>query len=147
MPHSYISNRLHVVFSTEGRRPLISADLQPKLWSYLAAIGKNKGVPVFATGGTENHVHLLIALPPTMTLAKAVQVIKANSSKWVRETDPRFSWQEGYGGVSVSASAIDAVTAYIHGQAEHHRKHSFEAEFRAWLVKSGIPFDERYVFG
>jgi REP element-mobilizing transposase RayT len=147
MAHTYVSNRVQVVFSTKNRSNLIPDELQSKLWAYLAGIGRNHGVLVFCAGGTGNHVHLLIALPATMPLAKAVQVLKANSSKWLGEHGMDFAWQEAYGAFSVSASGMDATTAYIENQAEHHKKHSFEDEFRSLLIRYGIPFNEKYVFG
>ena len=94
----------------------------------------------------EDHVHLLVQLPPVLTLAKAVSFLKANSSKWMNEHRMRFAWQQGYGAFSVSASNLDTVKKYIASQARHHRKMSFEDEFVGLLRKHGIPFDPKYVF-
>jgi len=147
MAHAYVCNRHHIVFSTAGRRELIRKNLQEPLWGYMAGIAKNHGMHALAIGGIENHVHLLLSLPSDMSEAKAVQVIKANSSRWMREQGvPGFSWQRGYGGFSVSASATDAVVHYIRTQREHHHKHSFEDEFRALLRKHGITFREEEIF-
>jgi len=145
MSHSYICNRVHVVFSTKNRQDLIPENT--KLWPYIEGIGKNHGTPVFAVGGTANHIHLLITVPATVPLAKAVQTIKAVSSKWLRESVPKFEWQQGYAAFSVSASNVTAVAEYIRRQPEHHAKHSFEDEFRSLLMRHGLGFDERYVFG
>jgi REP element-mobilizing transposase RayT len=98
-------------------------------------------------GGTENHVHILMHLPPKLALAKAVQLLKANSSKWMSEQGKEFSWQEGYGAFSVSASNLDQVIRYIQNQEAHHRKMGFEEEFRALLQKHGVEYDPKYVFG
>jgi putative transposase len=147
MSHSYVSNRLHIVFSTEGRRNLIAPELEPKLWAYIRGIGKNHRFPIFAIGGTRNHLHLLLPLPAAESLAKAVQTLKANSSKWINEHGNGFAWQEGYGAFSVSASAVSAVTAYIENQTSHHVRQSFEDEFRILLNKHGIEFDEKFLFG
>lgn len=92
-------------------------------------------------------MHLLIVLPPDMALAKAIQVLKANSSRWIHEHGVKFSWQEGYGAFSVSPSGRDAVVSYIEHQAEHHRVRSFEGEFEVLVRKSGIAFDEKEAFG
>jgi len=147
MPHTYSQNYLHVVFSTKERRKLITKEFQPKLWSYMAGIGRNNGFLVLANGGMEDHAHLLIQLPAILTLAKAVQLIKGSSSKWVGEHGREFSWQEGYGAFSVSKSKINAVVKYIANQETHHRKITFEDEFIALLEKHGIEYDPKYVFG
>ena len=120
--------------------------MQPKLWSYLAGIGRNHGFLVLANGGIEDHVHLLIQLPPVLALAKAVSLLKANSSRWMGEHGIKFAWQEGYGAFSVSASNLAAVERYIQNQAAHHRKITFEQEFLALLRKHRIDFDPKYVF-
>ena len=147
MSHTYTQNHLHVVFSTKERARLIAKRDQPKLWSYMAGIGRNHGFLVIANGGMEDHVHLLIQLPPALALAKAVLLLKSNSSKWMNERGTRLSWQEGYGAFSVSASNINAVTRYIENQEMHHRKISYEQEFVALLRKHGIEFDPKYVLG
>jgi REP element-mobilizing transposase RayT len=147
MPHTYSQNYLHVVFSTKERRKLITKEFQPKLWSYMAGIGRNNGFLVLANGGMEDHAHLLIQLPATLALAEAVQLLKGSSSKWVGEHGREFSWQEGYGAFSVSKSNINTVVKYIANQEIHHRKITFEDEFIALLEKHGIEYDPRYVFG
>ena len=116
MPHTYSQNYLHVVFSTKERRKLITKEFQPKLWSYMAGIGRNNDFLVLANGGMEDHAHLLIQLPATLTLAKAVQLLKGSSSKWANEHGREFSWQEGYGAFGVSKSNINAVIKYIANQ-------------------------------
>src|SRR6266487_4401994 len=113
MAHKYPNILIHLVFSTKDRANLIPNELLPRLAKYLAGIGRNHGIPVLAAGGTSNHSHLLIVLPSDMTLAKAVQVLKANSSRWVREHGIPFAWQEGYGAFSVSSSSKAAVAGYI----------------------------------
>src|SRR6185437_12286313 len=122
------------------------ASMQPKLWAYMAGIARNHKFLVLANGGTENHVHLLIQLPPVLSLAKAVSLLKANSSSWMSEHGMRFAWQEGYGAFSVSASNLGAVERYIASQERHHRKRTFEDEFIALLKKHGIAFDPKFVF-
>ena len=101
---------------------------------------------VAGCGGTANHLHLLISLPPTITLAKAVQELKGNTSRSLNEMSP-FAWQEGYSAFSVSQSQRKTVGDYIDRQTEHHAKWSFEQEFLAMLKKSGIAYDPRFVFG
>ena len=108
---------------------------------------RNHGIQVLAVGGTENHVHLLIAVPADAKLSDAVRTLKANSSRWVRETSSLFGWQEGYGAFSVSPSQIERVKQYIGNQAEHHRSRSFEDEFLAMLQAANLPFEQGQVFG
>ncbi len=147
MPHSYVNNLLHVVFSTRERKPIVPAASLAELWAVLAGIGRNHRLTVIKIGGMEEHVHALFALPADVTLAHAVQVLKANSSRWMRQRVPRFAWQEGYGAFSVSASQAGAVKRYIENQPEHHKRRSFEEEFVALLKKSGVPYDPKFVFG
>jgi putative transposase len=138
---------IHLIFSTKERRKLISAELQPALWAYVAGICKKSETFVHAVGGMEDHIHSLIQIPTTIALAKVVLTIKSNSSRWARERTRGFEWQEGYVAFSVSASNISTVEQYIRNQAAHHRKMSFEEEFAALLKKHGVEFDARYVFG
>jgi putative transposase len=145
--HTYSRNHVHVVFSTKDRRAIIEKELQPRLWAYLAGICKNHEMIALIVGGTENHVHILFHLPPKLALAKAVQLLKGNSSKWIGDQGKEFSWQEGYGAFSVSSSNLDQVTRYIQNQEAHHRKSSFENEFRALLQKHGVDYDPKNVFG
>lgn len=145
MAHSYTSNRVHIVFSTKDRREQITSD--SKLREYIEGIANNLHVPLFEVGGTGNHVHILMEVPAFMTLTKVVQTVKADTSRFLKESVPDFAWQEGYGAFSVSASGIDGVREFIKSQPEHHTKHTFEDEFRSLLVRHGIRFDEKYVFG
>ena len=147
MSHTYGQNVVHVVFSTKDRRKTIPAEFQPKLWAYAAGICKNLGILVHAIGGMEDHMHLLIQVPPALALARAVLTIKSNSSRWANKEGYRLAWQEGYGAFSVSASIVPAVIRYIQNQEAHHRKMNFEAEFVALLKKHGVEFDAKFVFG
>jgi REP-associated tyrosine transposase len=147
MAHKYPNILIHLVFSTKERRNLIPDELRPILWKYLAGIGRNHKIPVLAAGGTTNHVLLLIALPSDSTIAKAVQVLKANSSRWIGEHGIAFAWQEGYGAFSVSASHTSAVRDYIERQPEHHARRSYEDEFLTLLRKIGVAFEPEQVFG
>ncbi|MGA7885331.1 MAG: transposase, partial [Acidobacteriaceae bacterium] len=113
----------------------------------VTVLAHSRDIHVLAAGGTANHLHLLLLLPQSVTLAEAMRELKANSSRWLRETDRAFAWQEGYGAFSVSVSQKPRVMAYIAGQEEHHRKRSFEEEFTALLKTSGIAYDPRFVFG
>jgi len=145
--HSYVQNIVHLVFSTKERRMLIPAEFQPRLWAYVAGICKKNEIFVHAVGGMEDHIHLLIQVSATLTLAKAVLTVKSNSSRWAHERGQKVTWQEGYGAFSVSASNLSTVEQYVRNQAVHHRKMSFEEEFVALLRKHGLEFDAKHVFG
>jgi putative transposase len=147
MSHTYAQNVVHVVFSTKDRRKSISADFQPEIWAYSAGICKKQGIFVHAIGGMEDHAHFLIQVPPVIALAKAVATIKSNSSRWANEEGHRLAWQQGYGAFSVSASIVPAVVRYIQNQKVHHMKMSFEEEFVTLLMKRGVGFDPKFVFG
>jgi putative transposase len=114
MPSSYVSNHVHIVFTTKNRLKTIHEELQPKLWAYIAGIARNYSLIAVAIGGTEDHIHVLFNLGPTLAIAKAVQVLKANSSRWMNERPgTRFEWQGGYFACSVSRSQLAAVRRYI----------------------------------
>ena len=149
MPHSYVSNLMHCTFSTKQRFPFIQPTLEKPLWAYMGGIARANKMKALAIGGVADHVHLLLSLPATMNIAKAIQLIKAGSSKWVHESfrrQQKFAWQDGYAAFSVSASQVAKTIRYIENQKEHHRKKSFEEEFIALLDKHGIEYDRRYVF-
>jgi REP element-mobilizing transposase RayT len=141
---------LHCVFSTKERRPLIPEALETRLYKFMSAVAEKRGIKVLAIGGVANHLHILIALPATMTLADAIQAIKGVSSKWLNEQPggrSRFAWQQGYAAFSVSASHVEATIAYIRNQKKHHEKRTFEQEFIAFLKKNHVDYDPRFVFG
>lgn len=141
MSHAFVKNHIHLVFSTKDRKPSIAKEFQPELWSYLAGICRNHRMAAIAINGMADHAHILFHLPPTIALAKAVQLLKTNSSKWMNEHGRNFAWQEGYGGFSVSISNTATVAKYIRDQEKHHRKMTFEQEYRALLKKHGIDPD------
>ena len=126
MSHSYAQNHIHLVFSSKNREKVFARDFLPRLWAYTAGICKHHDLLTFAVGGMEDHMHLLFRLPPTMTLANAVSLVKSNSSSWIKEQRKSFAWQEGYGAFSVSSSQISTVIKYIDNQEAHHRKIGFE---------------------
>ena len=138
MAHSLVSNRVHVIFGTAGRTHTIPAERKSEVWAYMLGIGRNLKIPVIAVGGMSDHAHLLIALPPTITLATAVQKFKANSSRFLGKG---FEWQEGYAGYSVSASNVPATIEYIRNQERHHAKRDFQQELREFAKKNGIDIE------
>ena len=146
---SYVSSYYHFVFSTKERRRLITPQLRERLWPFLGGIARQNKMKAIEVGGIEDHVHILLSLPPTTAISKAAQLIKGGSSKWIHETFPEhrlFSWQEKYGAFGVSVSLLDNVVAYIRKQPEHHRTVTFQEEFLALLKKHKIEYDERYLW-
>jgi putative transposase len=146
---SYVSANFHCGFSTKDRRPFITPELRDRLWPFLGGIARQNKMKAVEIGGMPDHVHLLISLPSTMAISKAMQLIKGGSSKWVHDTfrnQRTFSWQEEYGAFSVSVSQMDKTIAYIRGQVEHHRKFTFQEEFLRLLKKHTIEYHERYMW-
>jgi REP element-mobilizing transposase RayT len=137
---------MHCVFATKDRRPVIPADLQQRLWPYLGGIARENKMRALVVGGVEDHVHILLAIPSPLSVAKAIQLLKGNSSKWIHETFHEhrdFEWQDGYGAFSIGVSTVGDTTKYIEGQAEHHRKMTFREELEAFLRKHGMEYVDR----
>jgi REP-associated tyrosine transposase len=147
MPHTYTQNTIHVIFSTKNREKAIPKSFQSKLWAYAAGICRNHGMVPIEIGGSEDHIHLLVQIPPTITLSDAISTIKANSSRWAHEQGNKFAWQQGYAAFSVSASSVPSVGRYVRNQEAHHKKRSFQEEWFALLKKHGVEFDRRYALG
>jgi REP element-mobilizing transposase RayT len=149
MSHAYTNLMTHVIFSTKERRPYLDAELKPRLLAYMGGIIREfNGVAVTINSVTD-HVHLLLSLPPTISVADALRILKTNSSRWVHETwraRREFSWQAGYGAFSASQSNVVGVTKYIADQEKHHRKVSFQDEFIQFLKKHRIEYDGRYIW-
>ena len=148
MSHSYICCLIHVVFSTAERRPLIHDEIRDRLHSYIGGIARDNAMAAIAVGGVADHVHLLLSLPRTISVAKGVQLLKGGSSKWLNESFPElkgFAWQEGYAAFSVGISQREKTVAYIQGQPEHHKRVSFVDEWAKFLAVHGITEEENSV--
>ena len=149
MASTYISLNVHYVFSTKNRAPLLAGPVKERLWAFMGGIARENGMKALAIGGMNDHVHLLVSLPATLSTAKAMQLIKGGASIWLNERFPGlqpFAWQKGYGAFSVGVSQLDATMAYIKNQEEHHRGKSFQQEYLAFLKKHGIEYDEKYLW-
>jgi REP element-mobilizing transposase RayT len=150
MPQSLVQIYVHLVFSTKQRQPFLrDSNLRKRLHAYLAGICKNHDSTAVQLGGVEDHVHVLCRLGKTLDVATLVRELKRDSSKWIKDADHRladFAWQAGYGAFSVSPSHVDALIAYIANQEQHHRKESFQDEFRRICAKYDVPIDEQYVW-
>ncbi|MGE3818711.1 MAG: IS200/IS605 family transposase [Isosphaeraceae bacterium] len=150
MPQSLVSLHYHLIFSTKNRLPLITAEVQPRLFEYLGGLLRAEKSVLEAAGGVADHVHLLVSLDKRLAISEALRIVKASSSRWVRETFPDtlsgFAWQSGYGAFTVSPSLRGKVRSYLARQAEHHQKVSFQEEFLAFLERHGVEYDERYLW-
>lgn len=143
--HSFNSCLMHCVFSAKERRPFLTAAIRARLWPYLGGIARENGMKALAIGGVADHVHLLLSLPATLSVSKAMQLLKGNSSKWLRETFPElrqqdFAWQEGFGAFSIGVSGVEDTKHYIQTQEEHHRQRSFREELEIFLKKHGCEY-------
>ncbi|MCL5269525.1 MAG: IS200/IS605 family transposase [bacterium] len=150
MAHTYGSCLYHFVFSTRNRQMTIGVEWRGRLWNYRGGIARENEMRSLCVGGTGNHCHILLLIPPSMAPAKEVQLVKAGSSKWINEEFNRkseFAWQEGYGVFTIGFSQIGVTKAYIGKQEDHHRIKTFEEEYQAFLRKHMIEFKEDYVFG
>lgn len=149
MGQSLVQNYLHIIFSTKHREPLIYPPVESELHSYLGGICNRLGSQVLKVGGYTDHIHILCMLSKKMALMKLMEELKSHSSKWIKSKGlgyENFYWQDGYGAFSVRPSDVDIVISYIANQQEHHRKKSFQDEYRGFLQKYQIKYDERYVW-
>jgi len=149
MGNTYATLYYHIVFSTKHRKPWIVPEIEDRIWSYLGGISRENKIAPLQIGGVDDHVHLLLGVPPTIAISKVAQLMKGGSSAWIHDTFAnlqRFAWQDGYGAFTVSKSSVPDVRTYILNQRDHHRVVTFEAEYLAILRKHEIQVDERYVF-
>jgi REP element-mobilizing transposase RayT len=150
MPQSLVEIYLHLVFSTKNREPFLKdPDIRAQMHAYLGGVCRNLECPALIAGGTEDHAHLLCRYSQNITVANLFRDLKRSSSLWIKEQSAKsreFYWQRGYGAFSISPSHIQDLTAYILNQEMHHRKISFQEEFRKLCRKYGIEIDERYVW-
>ena len=149
MPQSLSRILIHLVFSTKNREPVITPEIRTELHPYLAGTLDKIDCPSLRVGGVADHVHLFFGLARTRSIAEVVETVKTSSSKWIKTMDANlsaFHWQSGYGAFSVSQSDADSVVAYIRNQAQHHRKMTFQDEYRRLLEKYQVGYDEKYVW-
>jgi|SRR3989339_461318 len=149
MSNTYSNLLFHVVFSTTGRVSLLSPELRERLFSYISGIANQNNFKIITTNGTDNHVHILLLLKPDVSVSKAVQLIKGGSSKWIHDnfsTLKTFSWQEGYGVFTVSASQINPIKQYISNQEQHHKTMTFQEEYLEFLKRNNVDYDPKYLF-
>ena len=149
MPQSLSNILLHLIFSTKDRQPWLKPGIREKTHAFLAGAVRQCDCEAYRVGGVADHVHLAVRLSRTLSVADLVKEIKTASSKWVKTLDAPlrdFTWQQGYGVFSVGMSQKESLLHYIDNQEEHHRTRSFQDEYREFLTKYGIGYDERYVW-
>jgi len=140
---------IHLIFSTKHRNRVITDKIRDSLHAYMATVLHNLGCPAILINSVEDHVHILFELARTVAVSDAVEAVKKSSSKWIKTQGVEFvdfSWQAGYGAFAVSQSNVPAVREYVAGQREHHHIKSFQEEYRIFLERHRVPFDERYVW-
>lgn len=149
MGHSYSQIFIHLVFSTKQRAPIISPEFEEKLNSYIINSGKKFDMQVLAIGGTENHLHVLLILPPKLSVSEAARIIKGGSSKWINDQfmeERKFRWQRGYGAFSINKSLVPTTIKYIKNQKEHHQSISYQEEFTKFLDRHKIDYRKQKLF-
>jgi REP-associated tyrosine transposase len=149
MPQSLARLHVHLIFGTKNRAPVLHNAVRELLHRYMAGILQNFGCPPVLINSATDHVHILFDLGRTVAVSAAVEEVKKASSKWIKTQGAEFAafaWQAGYGAFAVSESNVAAVRKYIEGQQEHHRKQSFQDEYRAFLERHRISFDEKYLW-
>mgnify|MGYP001563350943 CR=1 FL=1 len=128
---------------------MLSEDVRGRLYPYISGIANKNDFKTLVINGTNDHIHILLSLKPEISVSKAVQLIKGGSSKWLHDnfsTLSTFSWQEGYGAFTVSASQVNATKEYIVNQEQHHKKTTFQEEYLEFLKRNNIEFDPKYLF-
>mgnify|MGYP000110677928 CR=1 FL=1 len=149
MPQSLARLHLHLIFSTKHRKHWLTDTVRSPLHAYMATVLQNIGCPPVLINSVEDHVHILFELARTVSVSEVVEEVKKSSSKWIKTQGTGiagFSWQAGYGVFAVSESNIPTVREYIANQQEHHRRKTFQEEYRRLLGKYGVGYDERYVW-
>ena len=149
MSRTFTNLLTHIVFSTKDREPLIVPELKPELYAYLGGLTRKLKGKAYGINGTVDHLHMLVGLPPVVSMSDALRFLKSNSSGWVHDKWPHrrsFAWQLGYGAFSVSKSFVPVVLKYIGNQEAHHQRMTFKEEFLDLLDKHEIEYDERYIW-
>lgn len=149
MPQSLARLHIHLIFSTKNREPALHDTVRDSLHRYMATVLQNLGCPPVLINSVADHVHILFELGRTVAVSDAVEQVKRTSSKWIKTQGAefaRFAWQAGYGAFAVSQSNVPAVREYIAAQRQHHRKKSFQEEYRVFLERHNVPFDEKYLW-
>ena len=149
MANTFTCLQYHVVFSTKHREPWLHADIQERVWAYLGGIARQNGLKPLRIGGVDDHIHMLLGMPPTVAVSEALKRVKGGSTGWIKQNIPgcrSFGWQDGYGAFTLSKSQESEVKDYICNQRNHHRVKTFQEEYRALLDRHELKYDERYLW-
>ena len=149
MANTFTQIHVHTVFAVQNRGSLIKDTWREKLYKYIVTIIQKHEHKVLSVGGMADHVHILFGFRPTQSLSSLMQEVKRDSSEWINKRKlvlGRFEWQEGYGAFSYGKSQIADVVHYIETQPKHHAKRTFVEEYKEFLDKFGVTYDERYIF-
>ena len=150
MANTYTALYYHTVFSTKNRVAYVKPEIESRVWAYIGGVARAHKMTALQVGGIEDHIHALVMAPAAFSPSQIAQYLKGDSSKWIHEEFPElrgFAWQDGYGAFTVSKSNLPDVIRYIESQREHHRQKTFQEEYLDFLIKHGIDYDERYVWG
>jgi REP-associated tyrosine transposase len=150
MANTYTSLHYHIIFSTKNRISRLTPAIEERVWAYLGGIVRKHKMTALQVGGSEDHIHALVLVPPTYAPSQIAQFLKGDSSKWIHQEFPAmrdFAWQDGYGAFTVSKSNLTDVVRYIQEQREHYRKKTFQEEYLEFLQRHGVEYEERYLWG
>jgi putative transposase len=149
MAQSLSNVLLHIVFSTKNRQAWLYVNIEEELFKYISGTCRNLGCPSHKIGCAEDHIHIACSLSRTLSISKLIEEIKTSSSKLIKTKGDEyvdFAWQNGYGAFSIGQSQLQDLERYIANQREHHRRESFQDEYRQILAKYGVDYDERYLW-
>ncbi len=149
MSKEFVSCIMHIVVGTYRQKNFLTADIRTHLMNYLSAVAKSKGTRLIALGGTDNHIHFLLAIPSKLAIESAIIPLKQSSTTWLRQNYEQlrsFSWDSGFAGFSISRSQLDNTLLYIQNQEQYHWKKSFQDEYKEFLTFHHLPFNETTLF-
>jgi len=149
MANTFTQLHIQFVFAVQNRISLIDPAWETELFKYITGIVQNHKHKMIAIGGMPDHLHVFVGLHPTQSISNLMQIVKGESSEWVNKkgfAKGKFQWQEGYGAFSYGHSQVNQVYNYVMNQKEHHKKRSFLDEYKEFLKRFEVPFDERYIF-
>lgn len=149
MSKEFVSCIMHVVIGTYRQKNFLTSDIRTHLANYLSAVAKSKGTKLIALGGSENHIHFLLALPSKLSIESAIVPLKQSSTTWLRQNYEAlrpFNWDSGFAGYSISRSQLDSTLLYIQNQEQYHWKKSFQEEYKEFLTFHHLPFNDATLF-
>ncbi|MBL7741680.1 MAG: IS200/IS605 family transposase [Chitinophagaceae bacterium] len=149
MSNTYTQLYIHCIFAVKYRSSLITNEWKERLYKYITGIIQNHKHKMIAINSMPDHVHLFFGMRPDQSLSDLIRIVKGDSSEWInaQKLSPSlFRWQEGYGAFSYAKSDISKVAAYIENQETHHQKRTFIDEYKEFLTRFGVNFDDRYIF-